>query len=144
MTLLFALITISVWSALSIDFAVFGLEQLPWLQQQLCNCKISTDMFLQKKKKKEKNASLSKSTQNRPVGILSSIFFHFSNVQTILNDPSLMQQIHQMSQKLQTPEPAKPEIDMQEQMRHQQLLQQQAEFDQQISQVLDQGQGVQN
>ena len=55
-----------------------------------------------------------------------------------------MQQIHQMSQKLQTPEPAKPEIDMQEQMRHQQLLQQQAEFDQQISQVLDQGQGVQN
>ena len=65
------------------------------------------------------------------------IFLFFRNVQTILNDSSLMQQIHQMSQTLQKTEPVKPEIAMQDQLRHQQLLQQQAEFDQQINQVED-------
>ncbi|KAL3881817.1 hypothetical protein ACJMK2_028209 [Sinanodonta woodiana] len=56
------------------------------------------------------------------------------NVQTILNDVTLMQQIHQMSQTLQKTEQLKTELSVQEQMRQQQLLQQQAEFDQQIGQ----------
>ena len=56
---------------------------------------------------------------------------HSSNVQTILNDRSLMQQIHQMSNNMQKTEPSEGSLDR----RRQQLLQQQAEFDQQISQV---------
>ena len=56
---------------------------------------------------------------------------HSSNVQTILNDRSLMQQIHQMSNNMQKSEPSEGSLDR----RRQQLLQQQAEFDQQISQV---------
>ncbi|XP_050390405.2 SR-related and CTD-associated factor 4 [Patella vulgata] len=49
-------------------------------------------------------------------------------VQNILNDPNIMQRIHQMSQSLQN-----PDISVQEQL-HQQLLQQQEQFDKEIGQ----------
>ena len=64
---------------------------------------------------------------------LNLCLFHCSNVQTILNDRSLMQQIHQMSNNMQKSEPPPPDSGLDR--RRQQLLQQQAEFDQQISQV---------
>lgn len=54
------------------------------------------------------------------------------NVQTILNDRSLMQQIHQMSNNMQ--QKSEPPPDSSQDRRRQQLLQQQAEFDQQIGQ----------
>ncbi|KAL5010493.1 hypothetical protein ScPMuIL_012798 [Solemya velum] len=56
------------------------------------------------------------------------------NVQNILSNPNLMQQIHQMSQTIQKTEQMKNEMGMQEEMRQRVLQQQQAEFDQQISQ----------
>ncbi|CAI9736005.1 SR-related and CTD-associated factor 4-like isoform X1 [Octopus vulgaris] len=56
------------------------------------------------------------------------------NVQNILNDPTIMQQIHQMSQTIKKTEQLKNELNMQEQIRQQLLKQQEKEFNQQISQ----------
>ncbi|XP_013385088.1 protein SCAF8 [Lingula anatina] len=58
------------------------------------------------------------------------------NVQSILNDPTVLQQIQQMSQTLQKTEQLRTEL-QQEEMRQQMLQQQQAEFDQQIMQSHD-------
>ncbi|GAB1599500.1 splicing factor, arginine/serine-rich 15-like isoform X2 [Argonauta hians] len=56
------------------------------------------------------------------------------NVQNILNDPTIMQQIHQMSQTIKKTEQLKNELNMQEKIRQQLLKQQEKEFNQQISQ----------
>lgn len=56
------------------------------------------------------------------------------NVQNILNDPTIMQQIHQMSQTIKKTEQLKNELNIQEQLRQQLLKQQEQEFNQQISQ----------
>ena len=55
------------------------------------------------------------------------------NVQNILNDPSLMHQIQQMSATIQRTEELKNELSVQEQ-RQLLLQQQQEEFNQQIQQ----------
>ena len=63
------------------------------------------------------------------------LFYLYRNVQNILNDPTIMQQIHQMSQTIKKTEQLKNELNIQEQLRQQLLKQQEQEFNQQISQV---------